>query len=242
MEKNSTQGGKGSDTRALTSSVRVWDLPLRLFHWLMALSFTGAYLTAEMDDWRLLHVTLGYTVAGLVGFRIIWGCVGSDYARFASFVRGPQATLRYLRSMFAGRPQHFTGHNPAGAVAIVLMLTVALALTASGWLLYTERAGEWMEEVHELFGNLLLAVVLLHIVGVLVASWMHRENLAKAMVTGLKRAEAGTPSQSLRTGTALLLLVAVLAFWWWQATNVEVRASEATVTTPQHKPQDHERD
>jgi cytochrome b len=80
----------------------------------MAFCFAGAYLTAEMDAWRQVHVTLGYTMAALVCFRIVWGFAGTDYARFSSFVRGPRATLSYLRSMFSGRPQHFTGHNPAG--------------------------------------------------------------------------------------------------------------------------------
>ncbi|HWW68916.1 MAG TPA: cytochrome b/b6 domain-containing protein [Duganella sp.] len=216
------------------TQIRVWDLPVRLFHWLMAFSFAGAYLTAEMDGWRLVHVTLGYTMAALVCFRVIWGFVGTDYARFSSFVRGPRATLGYVRSMFSGRPQHFTGHNPAGAVAIVLMLAAAIALAGSGWLLYTERAGEWMEDVHELIANLMLAVVLIHIAGVLAASLMHRENLVKAMITGRKQAEAGAPAQGLRAGTALLLLLAVLAFWWWQGRSAEAPAFGATPTAPRH--------
>lgn len=171
------------------SLIRVWDLPVRLCHWLMAACFAGAYLTSELDEWRWLHVTFGYTMAALVGLRIVWGLVGSRYARFSSFVRGPQAVLAYLRSLLSGRPQHFTGHNPAGAVAIVLMLGLALAVAGSGWLLYTERAGEWMEEVHETLANLMLAVVLVHIGGVLVSSLLHRENLAKAMITGRKRGD-----------------------------------------------------
>lgn len=169
--------------------VRVWDLPVRLLHWMMALCFAGAYLTSELDDWRWLHVTFGYTMAALVGLRIVWGFVGSRYARFSSFVRGPRAVVAYLHSLLGGRPQHFTGHNPAGALAIVLMLAIALLLTGSGWLLYSERAGEWMEEVHEAIANLMLAVVLLHIGGALVASVLHRENLVKAMITGRKRAD-----------------------------------------------------
>ncbi len=236
MKHNFNHGGEGNDTAPITASIRVWDLPVRVFHWLLALSFTGAYLTAEMDDWRLVHVTLGYTLAGLVGFRIIWGVVGTDSARFSRFVRGPQTTLRYLRSMIDGRPQHFTGHNPAGAMAIVLMLVIALFLASSGWLLYTERAGEWMEEVHELIANLMLAVVLLHVAGVIVASLLHRENLAKAMVTGYKQATSGTPAQSLRAGTALLLLIAVLGFWWWQGSAAEAPASDSTGSTAQHQP------
>lgn len=169
--------------------VPVWDLPVRLFHWLTALCFAGAYLTSELDDWRWLHVGFGYTMAALVGLRIVWGFVGSRHARFSSFVRGPGAVLAYLRSLLGGRPQHFTGHNPAGAVAIVLMLALALLLTGSGWLLYTERAGEWMEEVHEAVATLMLAVVLVHIAGVLAASLLHRENLVKAMITGRKRGD-----------------------------------------------------
>lgn len=235
MKPNFNHDGEGIDNAPITASIRVWDLPVRVFHWLLALSFTGAYLTSEMDDWRLVHVTLGYTLAGLVGFRIIWGLIGTDSARFSRFVRGPQATLGYLRSMIDGRPQHFTGHNPAGAVAILLMLAISLFLTASGWLMYTERAGEWMEEVHELIANLMLAVVLLHIAGVLVASLLHRENLAKAMITGYKQATSGAPAQSLRAGTALLLLIAVLGFWWWQGSAAEAPTSDKSSSTAQHK-------
>lgn len=216
------------------SRIRVWDLPVRLFHWLMAFCFAGAYLTAEMDAWRQVHVTLGYTMAALVCFRIVWGFAGTDYARFSSFVRGPRATLSYLRSMFSGRPQHFTGHNPAGAVAIVLMLAIAIALAGSGWLLYTERTGQWMEDVHELIANLMLAVVLIHIGGVLAASLMHRENLAKAMITGRKQAASGAPQQGLRAGTALVLLLAVLAFWWWQGSSAQTPALGATPAAAPH--------
>ncbi len=197
-------------------AVRVWDLPLRLFHWLLALSFAAAYLTAELDDWRLLHVTLGYTVAGLVLFRLLWGIWGTHYARFSNFVRGPQAVTAYLRSLLTGRPDHYTGHNPAGAVAIVLMLALALLLTAAGWLLYTERVGEWMEEVHELLANLLLMVVLVHIAAVLLSSRLHGENLARAMLTGHKAGAPGEPSQPLRPLVALLLVLAIVAFWWGQ--------------------------
>lgn len=233
---NDTQASsvKGNDAGATPLRVRVWDLPVRLFHWLMAFSFAGAYLTAELDGWRPVHVTLGYTMAALVGFRVVWGFVGTEHARFASFVRGPKTTLAYVRSMFSGRPQHFTGHNPAGAVAIMLMLAIAIALAASGYLLYTERAGEWIEEAHELIANLMLAVVLAHIVGVLSASLMHRENLAKAMITGRKRSASATPAQSLRTGTALLLLLAVLGFWWWQGAHPDAPASGATPPAREH--------
>ncbi|WP_187358686.1 cytochrome b/b6 domain-containing protein [Pseudoduganella aquatica] len=212
----------------------VWDLPVRLFHWLMAFSFAGAYLTAEMERWRTVHVTLGYTMAALVCFRIVWGWIGTDYARFSSFVRGPRATLRYVRSLFSPRPQHFTGHNPAGAVAILLMLATTMALAGSGWLLYTGRAGAWMEDGHELIAELMLALVLVHIGGVLAASLLHRENLAKAMLTGRKRADAGAKAQGRRAGTALLLLLAVLAFWWWQAGHAEAPASGATSAAQRH--------
>ncbi|HET7525957.1 MAG TPA: cytochrome b/b6 domain-containing protein, partial [Burkholderiaceae bacterium] len=102
--------------------VLVWDAPVRVFHWLMVLSFAGAYLTAESERWRLLHVTLGYTMAGLLAFRIVWGLIGTRHARFASFVRGRAAVMRYLRSLLGGRPEHHAGHNPAGAWAIVALL------------------------------------------------------------------------------------------------------------------------
>lgn len=234
MNDTQTRPAPGNHAVSTPPLAPVWDLPVRLFHWLMAFSFAGAYLTAELDDWRLVHVTLGYTMAALVCFRIVWGFAGTRYARFSSFVRGPSATLAYVKSMFGGRPAHFTGHNPAGAVAIILMLAITLALAGSGWLLYTERAGEWMEETHELIANLMLGVVLVHIAGVLVASLLHRENLAKAMITGRKRAEAGAPPQRLRTGTALLLLLAVLGFWWWQGAHSDAPAGGATPSAREH--------
>ena len=102
-----------------SSSTLVWDLPVRLFHWLLVACFAGAWLTSDSEHWRLAHVWFGYGMAGLVGLRLVWGLVGTQHARFASFVRGPRAALAYLRSLLGPRPQHYLGHNPAGGLAIV---------------------------------------------------------------------------------------------------------------------------
>jgi len=198
------------------SRVRVWDVPVRVFHWLLVLSFAGAWLSAESERWRLLHVTLGYTVAGLVAFRLVWGLVGTRPARFASFVRGPAAVVAYLKGLLAGRAPHTTGHNPAGALAIVGLLGLAALTTALGWATYNELGGDLAEEGHELAANLMLLLVGVHLLGVLVGSLAHRENLVRAMFTGRKN---GRPEESAQRAWAPLgaaLLVAVLGFWTWQ--------------------------
>lgn len=196
----------------------VWDAPVRVFHWLLALSFAGAYLTAEMERWRLVHVTLGYTMVGLVAFRILWGFIGTRHARFADFVRGPAAVLRYLRSLVGGRPEHHAGHNPAGAWAILAMLTMTVLVTAAGWATYYEVGGLPWEELHEGAANAMLALVGVHVAGVLVASWLHQTNLIGAMVHGRRPV---SPQEGVRRawrGVAALLLAAVIAFWalQWQ--------------------------
>lgn len=169
-------------------TVKVWDILVRVFHWSFAACFAGAWLTAESERFRDMHVIFGYTCLGLVAFRLLWGFVGPQHARFANFVRGPAAIGRYLRSLLDGRPEHHTGHNPAGAVAIVLLLALAALAGASGWAVYNDLGGEWLEESHEFLASAMLAVVAVHLAGVAVASWLHRENLARAMLTGRKNA------------------------------------------------------
>jgi cytochrome b len=172
-------------------TVKVWDILVRAFHWSFAACFAGAWLTAESERWRDVHVTLGYAMLGLVAFRILWGLVGPRHARFSSFVRGPAAVARYLRSLLAGRPEHHVGHNPAGAVAIVALLALAALAGLSGWAVFNDVGGKWLEESHEFLAGAMLAVVGVHLAGVAVASWLHRENLALAMLTGRKNARDG---------------------------------------------------
>lgn len=220
----------------------IWDAPVRVFHWLMVLSFAGAYVTAESERWRLLHVTLGYTMAGLVGFRILWGLIGTKHARFTSFVRGPAAVRRYLLDILRGQPEHHVGHNPAGALAIVAMLALALAIAASGWSIYNEAGGEWLEEVHEFSADLMLALIGVHIAGVLLASWMHHENLTRAMIDGRK---AARPEEGVRRAwrsVAALMLAAVLGFWWlqWQTAPAGAGMTEPPAAAARHKAEDHD--
>jgi cytochrome b len=196
------------------TKILVWDAPVRVFHWLLVLSFAGAYLTAESERWRLVHVSLGYTLGGLVAFRILWGLIGTRYARFASFVRGPAAVVRYGRAMLSGKPEHHIGHNPAGAVAIVLLLLSSIVIVASGWAIYNDVGGHLVEELHEGASKVMLIVVGIHVAGVLVASWLHHENLVRAMVTGNKD---GAPSEGIRRAwrpLAIVILLCVLGFWW----------------------------
>lgn len=199
--------------------ILVWDLPVRVFHWLVVLCFAGAYLTAEHDSWRLVHVSFGYTMAGLVVFRLLWGFMGTRHARFSNFVRGPRAVMAYLRGMLGGRTQHYVGHNPAGAIAIVALLGLALAVTASGWATYQDIGGKWLEEFHEAAANIMLGVVGVHVAGVLIGSWLHRENLIAAMITGRKTGPSGDGVRSAWRSVGILMLAAVLGFWWTQWNN-----------------------
>lgn len=199
----------------MTTRILVWDLPTRLFHWSLALSFAVAYLTGENERWAGLHFTAGYTLLGLIGFRLIWGLIGSRYARFAQFVPG-FATLRgYVSDLARGRPARQVGHNPLGALAILALLLLGLASGISGWMLDVSTGGEWLEELHESVTALMLALVIAHMAGVLIVSRLYKENLVRAMLTGMKQGEAAQAITGSRPVVAALLLAALAGFWAW---------------------------
>lgn len=168
--------------------VAVWDLFVRVFHWSLVAAFAVAWLTGE--EMERLHEWVGYTAAGLVAGRLVWGIVGTKYARFCSFVKSPGATIVYLRDMTRGTEKRFLGHNPAGAAMILALLAGTLSLGLSGWMMTLDAfwGVKWVEETHEILANGMLALVALHILGVVIASKRHGENLVKSMITGKKRA------------------------------------------------------
>lgn len=169
--------------------IRVWDLPTRLFHWTLAASFAVAWVTHESERLMNIHITAGYFMLGLIGFRLVWGFVGNRHARFKEFVRSPSAVARYLTSLIEGRPEHHLGHNPAGAIVIVLLLALGVGTSVSGWFALDDFGGKLFEELHESLAGVMLAVVGLHLAGVIVSSLLHRENLVKAMITGYKEVQ-----------------------------------------------------
>lgn len=201
----------------MNQRILVWDLPTRIFHWSLALSFAGAFLTADSEYWRGVHVLLGYVMLALLAFRLVWGFVGSRYARFGQFLPRPSAVVGYVRGLVRGRPPHYTGHNPLGAIAILLLLGLGLASGVSGWMYYQEIGGEWLEELHETLANAMLAVVVVHVLGVLFSSLVHRENLVRAMLTGRKRGDPGDAIAGSRLWAGLLLLAALGGCWAWLA-------------------------
>lgn len=208
----------------------IWDLPTRLFHWSLASSFALAWLTSEGDRWRSIHVFLGYLMLGLVVFRLVWGFAGSHFSRFASFWFGPKEALDYLRQVMTGHAPRHVGHNPTGSLAIYILLAMAVVVglsgivtlggdeqqgLAAGW--FTFAQVQIIKKVHDLGATLMLLVVFGHLTGVVVESVLHKENLARSMVTGFKQAAAGTPKATPRAAVALLMLVAMLGFggWWF---------------------------
>ncbi|MCC7217018.1 MAG: cytochrome b/b6 domain-containing protein [Burkholderiales bacterium] len=210
--------------------ILVWDLPVRVFHWLLALSFAGAFLTAESERVRDVHVALGYTFMGLVAFRLLWGAIGSRHARFASFAYGPKAVLAYLASLARRRPVHYAGHNPAGGWAIFAILALGIATAASGYAVYTDAGGRWMESLHEGAANALLALAILHVVAVVLSSVLHRENLVTAMITGFKAGDASEGIGRVRWAPAAVLAAAVVAIWSVAVGTPDAQSGPAAAT------------
>ena len=180
------------------SQIYVWDLFVRVFHWTLVVAFTVAYLTE--DDMLNVHVWAGYAVGALVVTRVIWGFIGPEHARFSDFVYTPGETLRYLRDLVLFRAERHLGHSPGGGAMVIILLVLLAATVATGLVVYggEQQAGplagmftrdfaESFEEVHEFIANITLALVLAHIAAVVLASFVFRENLIGAMVTGYKR-------------------------------------------------------
>ncbi len=179
-------------------SVKVWDLPVRVFHWLLVAGFFAAYLTE--DDFLNVHVWAGYLVTGLIIFRLVWGFTGNQYARFNNFLCSPIQSIRYIKDLINKRAQRYLGHNPAGAIMIVLLIVNVLITCITGFGVYAadQFAGpfagivgpeyeEIWEEAHEFFANFTLFLVFIHILGVAIESYIHGENLVKSMWNGSKR-------------------------------------------------------
>jgi cytochrome b len=193
----------------------IWDLPTRVFHWSLVLSFFSAYLSGDSERWALLHTTSGYTLLGLLVFRLVWGVVGTTYARFSNFVPSPSAVFGYISSVIKGQAIHYIGHNPLGAVGILGLLLLGLICAISGWLVYAALGADWLETVHELSATIMLLLVFVHIAGVLLTSYLQRENLVKAMLTGKKIAEDSQGITKTRPVIAGLLVISILVFCWW---------------------------
>ena len=167
--------------------MRVWDLYVRVVHWLLAIAVLLAWATRE--GWGLWHDWLGYAALALAAARLPWGWFGPRRARFADFLHSPRHTLAYARSFLKATAPRYLGHNPLGGWMIVALLAGVAATSFTGWLYTTETYWgiEWVAKLHEWCANALLALATLHVAGVAAACFRHRENLVAAMIHGRKR-------------------------------------------------------
>lgn len=226
------------------ATVPVWDTAVRVFHWSLVAAVVTSWITGGSGD--RLHETVGYAVAGLVAFRMAWGFFGTRHARFRDFVRGPASVMAYGSSIARLRPTHHTGHNPAGAAMIVTLLAVLLAIIVTGVMMQTNRffGVEWVEQVHSVAANSLLVLVPLHVLGALLSSWMHQENLIRSMFTGHKHLPQGHAAASVQErlefrlrGAEGLFMLSILtlagaAYGWLSAPVVAPATSASVATTP----------
>ena len=184
-----------SDQSQTLQTVKVWDLPTRLFHWILVMLMIAQWLTAENDSTIQYHILGGYAVLVLVLFRVIWGFTGSDTARFRDFIRGPGAALAFVKALLRGETPLYLGHNPMGGWSIVAMLVLLLIQAGTGlfanddimtegplygWV--SKGTSDWLTTIHKLNFNLLLLVIAVHISAVLFYLFVKRENLIHPML------------------------------------------------------------
>jgi cytochrome b len=188
--------------------ILVWDIPTRAFHWFLTGVFSAALVLAMASDDESpafqLHMLLGLIAAFMVVLRLVWGVIGSRYARFGSFLFGPGAVFEYLRDVFSGKAERHIGHNPGSAVAIYLMLALTLGLGLTGPLIPTM---EVLGEPHEGMGHFMVLVVAAHLAGVVWHTIRHKEAIALSMIHGRKQ---GEPSQAIGSSHLVAGLVFVL--------------------------------
>lgn len=179
--------------------VRVWDLPTRIFHWLLVVAVTVALVTGFIapEWWMGVHITAGYTIVLLLGFRFVWGVFGTHYARLVNLARATRYFGAYVRGLAMLRPPHYIGHNPVGALMIFALLAVCVGLVVSGLMVQggeekqgplagviSYAVGHQAKELHEALAFIVLVMIVVHICGVFVESWLQGVNLTRGMIDG----------------------------------------------------------
>lgn len=198
---------------------KVVDTATRTYHWLFAACFVGAYLTADSEMFRLLHVALGYTMIGLLVFRMLWGIVGPRQMRLSAMFRKLQGFKGLVATYRAGEwlqtAQLKQSANLLMTMVIVTLLFSVIPLTLSGYVVFNELAGEWVEEIHEFFGEFMLFLVVMHLVMIAIVSVIRRSNIINPMLTGYV---AGTGPDLIKHDykwVAVSMMVGVTAWMLW---------------------------
>ena len=170
------------------ASVKVWDPFVRIFHWALVVAFATAWYSGGI--WDNQHLVAGYVVLALIGARIVWGFIGSRYARFSDFMYSPRVMLRYSTDMLRMRAPRYLGHNPVGGAMVITLLATLLVICITGVMMTTDAywGVQWVDNLHATASTFALILIGLHIGGVIFAGIEHSENLVLAMVTGMKRA------------------------------------------------------
>lgn len=222
----------------LDRRVRVWDLPVRLFHWMLVILLATSFFSGRAaGDWMTLHFWSGYAILTLLLFRIAWGFVGSTTARFTHFVKGPTAWVVYLRNLATGRRTYDVGHNPVGGIMVLVLIFAVLAQAVAGLFSADTDLGtvngplansipdKWVDRLtsfHHFWVNVILWLVALHVLAAIIYLVWKRQNLIGAMFTGRKPleqvAEAGKPAPSLtfasgRLAISLLIAAAAIVYF-----------------------------
>ena len=190
-------------------NILVWDVPTRVFHWLLVICFAGAWLTSESERLQMIHYAFGYSACALVLFRLVWGIIGTKYARFSQFVKGPKEMIGHFKDVLSGHQHSSPGHNPVGGIVMVGLMFVILLIGLTGYWTVKEFLGDLMGGAHEAIASLALALVIIHIAAAVIMSLLQKENLVRAMVSGKKQ---GLPEQAIRFPQYLLGLI-LLAGW-----------------------------
>jgi len=209
-----------SATPATSARLKVWDLPVRLFHWTLVATILVAFISAEEDSgFAAWHIPAGWFAAVLIAFRLVWGFVGGEHARFADFLK-PGQIAHHVVGLFSGKPGRSVGHNAVGGLAIMALLGTVAAIVYTG----VTMQGDTGEELHEALGNMLLGLIALHVIGVIAMSMLTRDNLIVAFVTGNKRADLHPGVADARPPAGIALPVAAI--------TIAAAAYGATVLDP----------
>lgn len=168
------------------TSEKVWDIFVRCFHWTLVSCILLDYFV--ISDGELLHQVLGYVASALVIGRIVWGFIGSETARFQDFFPTPKRLKLHIQAIRNGEQLHYRGHNPLGALMILSLLSLIIALGLTGWMQTLDQfwGEDWLMELHELLSHLLMAMVFIHVSAAIIMGKIERIKLIKAMVTGYK--------------------------------------------------------